>query len=463
MSEFIVKITAKPSVSDEVLKLLLARAFNTAPEKFDQMLEHTPPVIVARKPSEGEAQAMASKFESLGFHIEVLERSTPSQNSATKPGLADLAQPAKVQESPALLGGLPRNEKNTARSGRPMAVDNLGEGVLALPSKRAIRWPTLPALTLSRTLSEKPPSPPPVPARPTLSSLKDPAPAQGPRAESLPTQVVEPDRIDTLVERTPRRLSLQSRVFLAGALPMLLSIILVGLTLHQAVPPMLHNLLQGTARTSAATLALALRPLLQDQANLSDPALRQALETSRVELQGQNVAFAILTDANGNPLQGWNAGSSNVKSLPQDLAQPLKQQAQQVSLFSNQATSQVVVLPDQTMVVAAAPLQGQGKTIGALVVGINALGFAEGFQDVLRNVLLAGLLPVFLAILAALMVTRAITRVIMQLTRAAERIGMGDLNTEIGVRTGDELELLSHAMDRMRLGLQKHFDRQKRL
>jgi methyl-accepting chemotaxis protein len=271
--------------------------------------------------------------------------------------------------------------------------------------------------------------------------------------------VVEPDRIDTLVERTPRRLSLQSRVFLAGALPMLLSIILVGLTLHQAVPPMLHTLMQGTARTSATALATAVQPLLHNQSDLSNPLLGQTLGASQQGLQGQKVEFVFLTDTKGNPLQGWNAAGEGRETLPQDLLQPLKAQA---SLSANGVTSQVVVLPDQTIVIAAAPLMGQGQTVGSLVMGINALGFAEGFQDVLRNVLLVGLLPVFLAILAALMVTRRMARTVMQLTRAADRIGMGDLSTEIGVRTGDELELLSHAMDRMRVGLQKHIERQKR-
>ena len=463
MTEFLVKIIAKPSVSDEVLKLLLARAFNTGPEKFDPMLEHSPPVIVARKPSEGEAQAMAVKFESLGFQVEVLERSVV-HNPVPKPEPVAVAQTPKAQPSPPLERSAQqaRNNATLALGRKPAAVDNLGEGVLALPSKRAIRWPTLPGLTLSRTLGDKPVADKALGrsavSRPTLALPQEADPANV-RSQSLPTQVVEPDRVDTLVERTPRRLSLQSRVFLAGALPMLLSIILVGLTLQQAVPPMLHNLLQRTAQTSAITLASAVEPLVQGQA---EGSLEQLFKDSQPGLKAQGISFALLTDTLGNPVKGWSEGYADPSKLPPEVHQALRSEAQELSGRSGPAVSQVVVLPDHTLAIAAAPVIRQGVMVGTMVVGMEALGFAEGFQDVLRNVLLAGLLPVFLAMLGALLVTRAMARVIMQLTRAADRIGMGDLETEIGVRTGDELELLSHAMDRMRLGLQKHIDRQLR-
>jgi HAMP domain-containing protein len=464
VTEFVVKIIAKPSVSDEVLKLLLARAFNTSPEKFDSMLEHQPPVIVARKPSEGEARAMALKFESLGFQLEVFERQVQIQSPAI-PRPEPVAPP---KQSQTVQQG--RKNPTVALGKKPVAVDNLGEGVLALPSKRAIRWPTMPVLTLSRTPTpektgqetnprDKVGSP-----RDKVGSPRDKAathkPTQMPlvgQPQSLPTQVVEPDRTDTLVDRTPRRLSLQSRVFLAGALPMLLSIILVGLILQQAVPPMLDNLVQRTARTSAITLATAAEPLLGPEMGAQ---LEQLFQNAQPKLKEQGIKFAFLTDTLGNPAKGWAEGDPN--NLPPELKQAFSSKAQQLVAQNSSAVSEVVVLPDQTLAIAAAPLSSQGAMVGTLVVGIEAMGFAEGFQEVLRNVLLAGLLPVFLAILGALLVTRAISRVIMQLTRAADRIGMGDLSTEIGVRTGDELELLSHAMNRMRLGLQKHLDRQNR-
>jgi signal transduction histidine kinase len=97
-----------------------------------------------------------------------------------------------------------------------------------------------------------------------------------------------------------------------------------------------------------------------------------------------------------------------------------------------------------------APLRDDTGAV-VLVVGAEAPAAYFGRLDDLRDSLLlwgAGLVVVVLV--ASLGVTLLITRPVRRLAGAAERIGRGDLDAPVGLRSHDELGVLAETMDRMR-------------
>ena len=97
-----------------------------------------------------------------------------------------------------------------------------------------------------------------------------------------------------------------------------------------------------------------------------------------------------------------------------------------------------------------APLRDDSGAV-VLVVGAEAPAAYFGRLDDLRDSLLlwgAGLVVVVLV--ASLGVTLLITRPVRRLAGAAERIGRGDLEAPVGLRSHDELGVLAETMDRMR-------------
>jgi signal transduction histidine kinase/CheY-like chemotaxis protein len=82
--------------------------------------------------------------------------------------------------------------------------------------------------------------------------------------------------------------------------------------------------------------------------------------------------------------------------------------------------------------------------------------YAPIYASVMRSViLLLGLL--LCAILAALVLSRRMTIPILALTRGAERIGSGDLEQRLAIKTGDELEALGEQFNRMAVQLRDSY------
>lgn len=103
-------------------------------------------------------------------------------------------------------------------------------------------------------------------------------------------------------------------------------------------------------------------------------------------------------------------------------------------------------------VMATAPLAnsnwsiGFGQSLGEVMQPVNRLRF---------RVLLFGLVAVTLAVVYAWWDTRAVTRPLISLTKAAQRMAAGDLDTPVNIQRYDEIGTLAQAFETMRVHLKE--------
>ncbi len=101
-----------------------------------------------------------------------------------------------------------------------------------------------------------------------------------------------------------------------------------------------------------------------------------------------------------------------------------------------------------------------GHVVGAVVVEATARGVESKMRPIRVSALLSMLLATLLAVPAALFVSRRASGPLTELHGAALRIGKGDFDTQVGVRTRDEFGALAAAVNEMAAGL-KERDRVK--
>ncbi len=111
------------------------------------------------------------------------------------------------------------------------------------------------------------------------------------------------------------------------------------------------------------------------------------------------------------------------------------------------------------------PLRGPGGEVAALVeTALPRAGVAAALARLSRTLLLLSLLVAALATLSGFLISRRLTRPVAELTRAAARIGRGDLSTATPRAPGAELGTLAATMEEMRrrlLGLTSELRRQQ--
>jgi len=73
--------------------------------------------------------------------------------------------------------------------------------------------------------------------------------------------------------------------------------------------------------------------------------------------------------------------------------------------------------------------------------------------------LIIGVIAVVLGFILSGRLAKMLTVSIKSLTKAADQISMGDFDTKIDVKTGDEIEELANSIDRMKRSLQKAMER----
>ena len=111
------------------------------------------------------------------------------------------------------------------------------------------------------------------------------------------------------------------------------------------------------------------------------------------------------------------------------------------------------------------PLRGPGGEVVALVeTALPRAGVAASLARLSRTLLLLSLLVAALATLSGFLISRRLARPVAELTRAAARIGRGDLSTATPRAPGAELGTLAATMEEMRrrlLGLTSELRRQQ--
>ncbi len=70
-----------------------------------------------------------------------------------------------------------------------------------------------------------------------------------------------------------------------------------------------------------------------------------------------------------------------------------------------------------------------------------------------------GLIIIVLGFILSTNLTKSLTTPIKSLTKVTDKISMGDFDADINVKTGDEIEELANAIDRMKRSLQKAMER----
>jgi methyl-accepting chemotaxis protein len=104
--------------------------------------------------------------------------------------------------------------------------------------------------------------------------------------------------------------------------------------------------------------------------------------------------------------------------------------------------------------------QQQGtKTVGHIGVAIKQDWFTAIVRRVQLTILIVSLLALALAVAGAVVAAQRLTRPIIELTEAANRISLGELDVPIGVTTDDEIGTLGEALDRMRISLKQAIER----
>lgn len=172
----------------------------------------------------------------------------------------------------------------------------------------------------------------------------------------------------------------------------------------------------------------------------------------------ENVTYAIILDRNGNVI----AHSNRTDLIGQVLEDP-------VSLQATSSTTQLiqdVVDPssgDEIWDIAQPIYQNHSQRWGTVRIGFSKRQLKAEIASNRNNLIILSLVAVMLAALAATILSERITGPIRKLTESAMAIARGDLTTKISIRTGDEIEKLSHTFNHMREELLKHRNRQKKL
>lgn len=250
---------------------------------------------------------------------------------------------------------------------------------------------------------------------------------------SRPSVSVESQSLPITLGVGTRRIGLMWKIVgtLAGV------IVLFGLLVLAVV----HQATSRAFRAQVDQRALAIATVLSD----SSAGLvigRNALELNSLVTKSallDGVAYAIVQDASGEVV------AQSPAALPPEVRESSSAEGRR------QARQREVTLRGKTVYETRVPILG--GQVGAAYVGI----WGDRVDEQIRAALLP-LMEIILALLAtgvalSVLLARGIIRPVLSLTRVADRISMGDLDTPIGVDTRDEIGDLARSLGRMRASL----------
>jgi nitrogen fixation/metabolism regulation signal transduction histidine kinase len=214
-------------------------------------------------------------------------------------------------------------------------------------------------------------------------------------------------------------------------------IILFGLLVIGVVYQMTMNAL----RAQVDERALAVATMLSDAA--AGPAIaKNTLELNTVVTKSallEGVAYAFVQDAEGEIL------AQSPAALPADIKQPLSVDSRR------RAQQREMTIRGKTIYETRVPILG--GQVGTAHVGIWGEGVEQQIRDALLPLLEIILALIIIGAVLAVLLARGIVRPLLALTRVADRISLGDLDTPIGVDTHDEIGDLARSLGRMRASL----------
>ncbi|NLG09798.1 MAG: HAMP domain-containing protein, partial [Deinococcales bacterium] len=270
-----------------------------------------------------------------------------------------------------------------------------------------------------------------------------------------------------------RRGSLRSKLLSTAIIPVLLAIAGALAATWFTARPALYDQLLESARNPAIATAATLSSTLE-RAGPDGIDHLQLLETILITRQAfarQNLSFILATDTSGNPYSGSFLGGTSFpeeslalqNAVRERAVHAVQQGASGRSGWAEEgATSHVAAAGGQRIEIVAQPLMQGNTAIGAVVVGVTDQAVTQQVNRIVVNVLLFSLIPLLIAILIAAWRARRLTNNVLMLTRKADEISRGDLDEPVELRSNDELDDLSAALERMRVSMSGALERLRR-
>ncbi len=208
---------------------------------------------------------------------------------------------------------------------------------------------------------------------------------------------------------------------------------------------------------------------------------------------------AIAPVASGNRALGYVVAGQLVNNAPQDENRPLTALTREVkqALYRDlqEVAVSLVLAKDKKVISASDPkalglamqselaadkptavnnnlLGGSYKTafapikapddvtiIGYIGVGVRESYFSRVFNTTLLIIAIVTGVSLVLGIGAAFFLSQLLTKPILQLTEAANRISLGELDEPIAIAAGDEIGELGESLERMRISLKQAIER----
>lgn len=118
---------------------------------------------------------------------------------------------------------------------------------------------------------------------------------------------------------------------------------------------------------------------------------------------------------------------------------------------------------DTSYISAYVPIKDiSNQIIGIYSVSVRETWFRQ-FQNYIRNfVIIVILVAILFSILLTYITAGRLTKPIEEITEAANKISLGDMDVSIQVKSGDEIEKLGDSLERMRISLKSAIERLRR-
>lgn len=514
--KFVVYVFAPPEGEAEAAGNKLAELLKLEPSKVRGLISRLPNVVT-RPVSEREAMVAGRRFQQAGFEAEVRDAETHalitrlgSEESEPEGGVAWADEPASGsgwQADPSTgtppgpgFGADPvtpedqygfesrtetEEERAYGRSSRIIeprteeadAADAIAAGAdfetdadFAADSADAG-----PVASYWQPPAEADPEPEPTPADAATEPLA-PTPDAGARARgAVEASAAAAAAAAVADESTTRRRrgSLRSKLLSTAIIPVLLTIVGALAATWFTARPALYDQLLESARNPAIATAATLSSTLERAGGDGIDHL-QLLETILITRQAfarQNLSFILATDTDGNPYSGSFLGGTSFPEESLALQNAVRERAihaveqggsGRTGWAEEGATSNVEAAGGQSIEIVAQPLMSGSQAIGAVVVGVTDQAVTQQVNRIVINVLLFSLIPLLLAIIIAVARARRLTSNVLTLTQKADEISRGDLAEPVSLRSNDELDDLSAALERMRVSMSGALERLRR-
>lgn len=195
--------------------------------------------------------------------------------------------------------------------------------------------------------------------------------------------------------------------------------------------------LTSRARTAAETF----RPLLEPSHLDRD---RLGREGDRIGREMGTRITVVLPD--GEVVADSTIGANGIPGMENHASHPeIRDALSGAPAFSHRRS--ITVREEQRY--AAVPIVGGGKILGVARASVPATGLSRRLWKVTAIIWGTGAGALFVILAGTALIARRVTNPLKEMQSAAREMGAGDLSRRARIRTGDELEEMADAMNRM--------------